>query len=134
MELIHVESTFYFIKIHLITHFRDHINQFGNTLMYSGVFGELAYNEQMKKGWRPSNKIDATCQILNSYGPPHAILMRLLNLEFPRDAGLEIAAEALDDLEITRTSQQLPSSRRVLKGLPDDIRDVMISAVYAIYS
>jgi len=35
MELIHSESNFSFVKMHLISHFRDHIYMFGNIPMYS---------------------------------------------------------------------------------------------------
>ena len=66
MELIYVESNFNFLKMHLITHFRYHIYQFGNILMYLTEFGELAYKQQIKDGWRHYNKIDAAQQILNS--------------------------------------------------------------------
>jgi len=59
IELIHSESNFNFVKMHLISHFRDHIFMFGNIPMYSTEYGELAHKEQIKDGWRPSNKIDA---------------------------------------------------------------------------
>jgi len=39
MELIHAESNFNFNKMHLITHFHDHIYQFDNLPMYSPEFG-----------------------------------------------------------------------------------------------
>jgi len=38
MDLIHGESHFSFIKIHLLSHFSDHIHQFGNIPMYSMEF------------------------------------------------------------------------------------------------
>jgi len=43
MELIHSESNFNFVKMHLISHFRDHIYMFGNIPMYSTEYGELAH-------------------------------------------------------------------------------------------
>jgi len=43
MDMIHSESHFNFIKMHLLGHFCDHIRQFGNILMYSTEIGELAY-------------------------------------------------------------------------------------------
>jgi len=57
MDLIHRESHFNFIKIHLLSHFSDHICQFGNIPIYSTKFGELAHKEQIKDGWRRSNKM-----------------------------------------------------------------------------
>ena len=68
MELVHAESHFNFVKMHLLDHFRDHIYQFGNIPMYSTEFGELAHKDQIKDGWRRSNKNDAAQQILHSYG------------------------------------------------------------------
>ena len=50
--------------------------------------------------------------------------MRLLNLDFLRRAGLELPADVVQHLEKTRTSQQPPSNRRVLKGRRDDIHDI----------
>ena len=35
MQLIHSESNFNFVQMHLISHFRDHIYMFGNIPMYS---------------------------------------------------------------------------------------------------
>jgi len=52
MELIHSESNFNFVKMHLISHFRDQIYMFGNIPMYSTEYGELAHKDQIKDGWR----------------------------------------------------------------------------------
>jgi hypothetical protein len=125
MDLIYAESNFNFIKMHLISHFRDHIYQFGNIPMYSTEFGELAHKEQIKDGWRRSNKIDAARQILSSYGRQHAIRMRLLNLEFLRRAGADLPVEVTEHLEKTCTAPAPPAQRRILKGRRGDIRDVI---------
>ncbi len=125
MDLIHAESHFNFIKMHLISHFRDHIYQFGNIPMYSTEFGELAHKEQIKDGWRRSNKIDAARQILSSYGRQHAIRMRLLNLEFLRHAGADLPGDVVEYLEKTSTAPAPPAYRRILKGRRDNVRDVV---------
>jgi len=52
MDMIHGESHFNFIMIHLLSHFWDHIRQFGNIPMYSTEIGELAHKRQIKEGWR----------------------------------------------------------------------------------
>ena len=80
MDMINAESHFNFVKMHLLSHFCDHIRQFGNIPMYSTEIGELAHKTQIKDGWRQSNKNDAARQIVHSYGRQHAIRMRLLNL------------------------------------------------------
>jgi len=59
MELLHSESNFNFVKMHLISHFRDHSYMFCNMPMYSTESGELAHKKQIKDGWRRSNKINA---------------------------------------------------------------------------
>ena len=48
MDMIHGESHFNFIKMHLVSHFCDHIRQFGNIPMYSTEIGELAHKTQVK--------------------------------------------------------------------------------------
>jgi len=48
MDMIHTESHFNFGKMHLLSHFSDHIRQFGNIPMYSTDFAELAHKEQIK--------------------------------------------------------------------------------------
>ena len=58
MDLIQTESHFNFIKMHLLSHFCDHIRQFGNILMYSTEYGELAHKDQIKNRWWKSNKND----------------------------------------------------------------------------
>jgi len=80
LKLVRSEWHFNFIKMHLLSHFCDHICQFGNIPMYSTEIGELAQKMQIKDGWHQSNKNDAACQIVHSYGRQHAIRMRLLNL------------------------------------------------------
>src|SRR4051812_40177793 len=61
------EVDFNFIKIHLLSHFRDHVRCFGNVTMYSTEWGETNHKQIIKEGYRRSNKNDATFQILNSY-------------------------------------------------------------------
>ena len=124
MDLIHAESHFNFIKMHLIIHFREHIYQFGNITIYSTEFGELMHKEQIKYGYRRSNKIDAARQILRSYGQHHVIRIRLLNLEFLRRTGADLPAEVVEHLEKTRTTPVSPAYSRILKEHCDDIRDV----------
>ena len=66
IDLIHSESHFNFIKMHLLIHFSNHIRQFGNIPMYSPEYGELAHKEPIKDPWRRSNKNDMARQILHS--------------------------------------------------------------------
>ena len=49
--------------------------------MYSTEMGELAHKEQIKEGYRRSNKNNAARQILSHYGRKHALGMRLRMIE-----------------------------------------------------
>ena len=50
MDMIHTEHHFNFVKMHLLSHFSDHIRPFGNIPMYATEFGDLAHKEQIKDG------------------------------------------------------------------------------------
>ena len=55
-ELILQENHFNFIKMHYLNHFVQHVGRFGSVPMYSTDIGELAHKEQIKEGYRRSNK------------------------------------------------------------------------------
>jgi len=48
MDMIHGESHFNFIEMHLLSHFCDHIRQFGNIPIYSTEIRELAHKTHIK--------------------------------------------------------------------------------------
>jgi len=73
MDMINAEPHFNLVKRHQLSHYCDHIHQFGNIPIYSPEIGELAHKTQIKDGWRQSNKNDAARQIVHSYGCQHAI-------------------------------------------------------------
>ena len=125
MEFIYAQSNFNFVKMHLISHFRNHIYQFGNIPMYSTEYGELAHKEQIKDGWRRSNKINAARQILSSYGRQHAIRMRLLNLVSLRRVGDDLPTEVVQHLEKRSSAPTPPAHRRILKGGRDNVFNVI---------
>jgi len=90
--------------MHLLSHFGDHIRQFGNIRMYSTEIGELPHKTQIKDGWRQSNKNDAARQIVHSYGGQHAIRMRLLNLESLKCRDAELSGDVLHHLDRTAST------------------------------
>jgi len=49
MDMIHGESHFNFIKMHLLSHLCDHIRQFGNIPMYSTEIRDLADRRKSSK-------------------------------------------------------------------------------------
>jgi len=71
MDLIRSKSHFNFSKMHLLSHFHEHVRQFGNILIYSTEFGELAYKDQIKDRWRHPNKNNVEGQILYLYSYQH---------------------------------------------------------------
>jgi len=125
MDLIHCGLHFNFIKIHLLSHFSDHIPQFGNIPMYSTEFGELTHKEQIKDRWRRANKNDAVRQIVHSDSRQHAIRMRLLNFESLRRRGADVSADVLQHLECTTCAVTAPVVRmRILKWRRDNLSKV----------
>jgi len=64
-DLIRRKNHFNFIKMHYLTHFASDIRRFGSISMYSTEIGELAHKNQIKHGYRRSNKNEAARQILS---------------------------------------------------------------------
>ena len=112
--MIQRENNSNFIKMHYLSHFATHVRRFGSILMYSTEMGELAHKEQIKEGYRRSNKNNAARQILSWYGRKDALVMRLQTIE-----ALSKAENAFvmgnGRVEAPATSRDAP--RRVLKGL-----------------
>ena len=112
-DLIQQENHFNFIKMHYLSHFASHMGCFGSILMYSTEMGELAHKEQIKEGYRKSNKNNAARQILSYYGRKHTLGMRLQTIE-----ALSKAENAFvmgnGGVEASASSRSAP--QRVLKG------------------
>jgi len=126
MDLIHRKSHFNFIKIDLLSDITDRRRQFANIPMYSREFGDLAHKEQIKDGWRRSNKNNAPRQIVHGYSRQHPIRMRLLNLESRRRRGADLSADVLQHLESTTSAVTTPVfCRRILKGRQDEMSNVL---------
>jgi len=124
MDLIFCESHFNFIKMYLLSHFCDHIRQFGNNPMYSTEFGELAHKTQIKAGWWQSKKNDASRQIVQSYCRQHAIRMRLCNLKSLRRCGADLSPDVVEQLDTTSSTTGRDIRRRMLKRHRDDISNM----------
>jgi len=110
--------------MHLLSHLCAHIRQFGNILMYSTEFGELAHKTQIKGVWRQSNKNDASWQIVQSYSRQHGIRMRLLNLESLRLCGADLSPDVVEQLDTTITTTAPGIGWRMLKGCRDDVSNI----------
>jgi hypothetical protein len=82
--------------------------------MYSTEIGELAHKDQIKDGYRRSNKNDAARQILSQYGRQHALGMRLQTIEaLSKVKGVIVAEDS--GMEMPAFSSH-STPRRVLKG------------------
>jgi len=100
-DLIQRENHFNFIKMHSLTNFASHVRSFGSISRYSTEIGKLAHKDQIKAGFRRSNKNDAARQILSQYGRQYALGMRLQTIEalskvkgviVAEDSGMEMPA------------------------------------------
>ena len=104
LEKIREASHFNFIKMHLLSHFRGHVERFGNIPMFSTDVSELAHRQQIKMAYAASNKVDPTVQILDYHSRRIAIEMRVLNLK-------DIVVSLPEHYE------GLPSHRESLRGM-----------------
>jgi len=126
MDMIHGESPFNFIKIHLLSHFCDHIRQFGNIPMYSTEIGELDHKRQIRAGWRRSNKNNTARESVHSSGHQHAIRMRLLNLQSQKNRGPDLCPDVLKHLDRTTSMISPPViCRRFFKGHRSDVSNMV---------
>jgi len=76
-DLIRRENHSNFIKMNYLTHFASHVRRFGFISMYSTEIGEQAPKNQIKDGYRRSNKNEAARPILSHYVHQHALGIRL---------------------------------------------------------
>ena len=77
--------------------------------MYSTEIGELAHKDQIKEGYRRSNKNEAAHQILSHYGRQQALGMRLQTLDVLLKAENVVAIEGTG-------RETAAAARRILKG------------------
>jgi len=80
--------------------------------MYSTEIGQLAHKEQIKDGYRRSNKNKATRQILSQYGRQHALGMRLQPIEALLKTGVIVVGNCVIEMP---TSSSRSAPRRMLK-------------------
>jgi hypothetical protein len=78
---IRERSNFNFIKLHILSHNRKHVERFGSIPQYSTDISELAHVRQIKEAYGASNKVDAAMQILDYRGRRLALETRMLNLK-----------------------------------------------------
>ena len=109
--------------MHYLNHFVKHVRRFGSVPMYSTDIGKLAHKEQIKEGYRRSNKNHAAQLILAQYSKQHAIGMRLLTMEALRKADDDVETGNVGvSNQGTRLTPQTP--RRALKGRTQNVGTV----------
>jgi hypothetical protein len=64
--------------MHMISHFAEQIQKYGQLPQYSTEIGE-AYHKPLKEAYDRTNRINATAQILKIYDRDHAFAMKELN-------------------------------------------------------
>ena len=76
-------GSFNFIKMHLPTHYEDHVRRFGSIPAFSTEAGESAHRRQVKDGYRTSNHQPGTFykQIISYYTRVSAMGIRQLNVK-----------------------------------------------------
>ena len=72
---------FNFVKIHLLSHFGDHIRHFGNIQIYSTESGETNHKTIIKEGYRRLNKNDASHQIQRTYARLDSFKIDEMNIQ-----------------------------------------------------
>jgi len=113
-DLIWCENHFNFLKMLYLTHFASHVRRFGSISIYSTEIAELAHNDQIKDGYRRSNKYDTARQILSPSGRQHVRGMRLQTIEaFSKVKGVIVAEDSGIEMP-SFSSYRTP--RRVLKA------------------
>src|SRR5437868_1636406 len=83
------------------------------------------HKDQIKYGWRLSNKNDVAQQILHIYSHQQSIQIRLLNHDSLCHQGANLPANVLHHLDKTSAVSGLPPHCRIPKGHHEDMSDII---------
>lgn len=78
LEFTRDRSDFNFPKMHMLSHFRNHVIKYGNIPQFSTELGEASH-KAIKVGYKRSNKVDASEQILTHIATAESFAMAELN-------------------------------------------------------
>jgi len=111
VELVHdfltLGAHYNFPKMHLISHFPDHITRYGSLLQYSTeICG--ASHKPLKDAYCVSNHINAIPQIIRTYTRAHSFAMRERNIQQWLTEIDHISKDIRDDIHPTRSRLHLP--------------------------
>ena len=133
-DIYEQDVDFNFVKIHLLSHFGDHVRHFGNIQMYSTKSGETSHKLIIKECCRQSNRNDTSHQILRIYtrlgsfkihemnveeNVTHSIQGKLHNKQHKRQ--VESVTKQPNDL--IPTVETISQFNKILQNLPDLLRD-----------
>jgi hypothetical protein len=107
-SIIHEESHFNFIKMHLPWHYREHVERLGSIQAYSTEVSETAHRTQVKDGYRASNRQKYHWQIIKHQSRIAAFGMRQLNVSQLAREGF-YSAEVPDVMDLLSTAGISPS-------------------------
>ena len=104
------DSSFNFVKMHLLTHFTSHVKELGHLSNVSSELPETLHRE-LKDAFRRSNKVNADFQILQT-------MARVSSFDY-RELNVQVAAERSDG----QSHLPVPLPRR-LKNPHTDLNDL----------
>src|ERR1700761_218298 len=125
---------FTFVKIHLLSHFGDHIRRFGNIQMYCTESRETNHKTMIKEGYRRSNKSDASHQILRTYARLDSFKIHEMNIQAVLPCPIEnelrdkqhkrqVGSLTRQPQDFTPTIETISQFNHTLKNLPDLLHD-----------
>ncbi|KAI5839095.1 hypothetical protein DFP73DRAFT_599063 [Morchella snyderi] len=79
LEYTRDRSDFNFPKMHMLSHFRNHVIKYGSIPQFSSELGEASHKAR-KVGYKRSNKVDASEQILTHIATVESFAVAELNL------------------------------------------------------
>jgi hypothetical protein len=117
-DIYEEDVDFNFVKIHLLSHFGDHVRRFGNIQMYSTESGETSHKTMIKEGYRRSNKNDASHQILRTYARLDSFKIHEMNVE------ANIPRPIQDELRKEQHKRQVGSRKKQPSGLVPTVENI----------
>ncbi|KAI5836673.1 hypothetical protein DFP73DRAFT_532551 [Morchella snyderi] len=120
-NILREESDFNFPKLHLMSHFTEHIRQYGNISDNSTESCETAHKDQLKIPYRRSNRVNPAMQILRTFNRDYIFAMHGLNLlQIARDRFF--TSDLVDNLKVLEPhlKRKLHHARRELANPQDD--------------
>lgn len=121
-ELLKDNADYNIPKIHLISHYAEQISKFGSLPQYSTEICEASH-KAFKDGYRRSNHIDATPQIIIRYTRDHNFHMHTQNLRAWANELTDMPQEICDLVGVQTDSTQEKTSK---KNIPAPTKKIYV--------